>query len=56
MKTLSVLAAFVVLLFVVSSGLTQTSEQNTGYRAVSVFPTMKEGHPVADVTLVKGNE
>ena len=29
---------------------------NKGYRAVSVIPTLKEGHPVADVTLVKGNE
>jgi len=31
-------------------------KQNKGYRVVSVFPAMKEGHPVADVTLVKGNE
>jgi hypothetical protein len=34
----------------------EAAKQNKGYRVVSVFPTMKEGHPVADVTLVKGNE
>jgi uncharacterized membrane protein YkoI len=27
-----------------------------GYRVVSVMPAMKDGHPVADVTLVKGSE
>ena len=31
-------------------------KENKGYRVVSVFPTLKDGHPVADVTLVKGNE
>lgn len=29
---------------------------NKGYRAVSVMPSLKDGHPVADITLVKGNE
>lgn len=29
---------------------------NNGYRAVSVFPALKGGHPVAEVTLVKGVE
>jgi hypothetical protein len=29
---------------------------NTGFRAVSVYPAMKDGHPVADVTIVKGTE
>ena len=29
---------------------------NKGFRAVSVAPAMKSGHPVADVTLVKGEE
>lgn len=29
---------------------------NKGFRAVSVIPSSKEGHPVADVTLVKGDE
>ena len=27
-----------------------------GYRVVSVMPALKDGHPVADVTLVKGTE
>jgi uncharacterized membrane protein YkoI len=31
-------------------------KQNKGYRVVSVFPALKDGHPVADVTLVKGTE
>ena len=34
----------------------EAAKQNKGYRVVSVFPTMKEGHPVADVTLVEGSE
>lgn len=34
----------------------EAAKQNKGYRVVSIFPTMKDGHPVADVTLVKGNE
>ncbi len=29
---------------------------NKGFRAVSVVPALKDGHPVADVTLVKGTE
>lgn len=29
-------------------------KENAGYRVVSVMPTLKDGHPVADVTLVKG--
>jgi hypothetical protein len=31
-------------------------KENNGYRAVSVTPSLKEGHPVAEVTLVKGTE
>src|SRR5437867_771053 len=31
-------------------------KDNKGYRVVSVMPALKEGHPVADVTLVKGSE
>src|SRR5437870_13882204 len=31
-------------------------KENKGYRAVSVMPAIKDGHPVADVTLVKGEE
>jgi hypothetical protein len=30
-------------------------KSNGGYRAVSIFPQMKGDHPVADVTLVRGN-
>ena len=29
---------------------------NKGYRVVEVTPTLKDGHPVADVTLVKGTD
>src|SRR6266571_697008 len=29
-------------------------KENKGYRVVSVMPTLKDSHPVADVTLVKG--
>ena len=29
---------------------------NAGYRAISVMPSMKDDHPVADVTLLKGTE
>ena len=29
---------------------------NRGFRAVSVMPALKDGHPIADVTLVKGDE
>ena len=31
-------------------------KENKGYRAVSVIPALKDGHPVAGVTLVKGTE
>jgi hypothetical protein len=31
-------------------------KENKGYRVVSVFPAVKDGHPVADVTLLKGTE
>ncbi len=29
---------------------------NKGFRAVSAIPSMKDGHPVAEITLVKGEE
>src|SRR6266550_7024753 len=35
---------------------TEAVRENKGYRAVSVMPALKDGHPVADVTLVKGSE
>jgi hypothetical protein len=31
-------------------------KENTGFRAVSVMPALKDDHPVADVTLLKGTE
>src|SRR6266496_698511 len=31
-------------------------KENKGYRVVSVMPALKDGHPVADVALVKGTE
>ncbi len=31
-------------------------KENAGFRAVSVMPAMKDAHPVADVTLLKGTE
>ena len=31
-------------------------KENKGFRAVSITPAVKDGHPVADVTLVKGTE
>lgn len=34
----------------------QAAKANKGYRVVSVIPALKEGHPVAEVTLVKGEE
>ncbi len=30
--------------------------ENKGFRAVSVMPSLKDGHPVADIGLVKGTE
>jgi hypothetical protein len=32
------------------------AKENKGYRVVSVMPALKDGHPVADVSLVKGTE
>jgi hypothetical protein len=34
----------------------QAAKENKGYRVVSVMPALKDGHPVAEVTLVKGSE
>ena len=31
-------------------------KENKGYRVVSVMPALKDGHPVADVTIVKGSD
>src|SRR6266403_4372423 len=35
---------------------TEAVKENKGYRVVSVMPALKDGHPVADVSLVKGTE
>jgi len=34
----------------------QAAKEKKGYRPVSVMPAVKDGHPVAEVTLVKGSE
>jgi len=34
----------------------QALKENKGFHVVSVMPALKDGHPVADVTLVKGSE
>jgi hypothetical protein len=34
----------------------QATKENKGYRVVSVMPALKDGHPVAEVTMVKGSE
>src|SRR3989475_11870955 len=31
-------------------------KENKGFRAVSAMPSLKDGHPVAEITLVKGEE
>ncbi len=36
--------------------LAKVLKGNPGFRAVSVFPALKDGHPVAEVTLVKGDQ
>jgi hypothetical protein len=38
------------------SAATEAVKENKGYRVVSVMPALKDGHPVADVTLVKGTD
>ena len=36
--------------------LAKVLKGNPGFRAVSVFPSLKDGHPMAEVTLTKGDE
>ncbi len=36
--------------------LAKVLKGNPGFRAVSIFPALKDGHPVAEVTLIKGDE
>src|SRR5229473_5725246 len=39
-----------------SVALARVLKGNPGFRAVSIFPALKDGHPVAEVTLTKGDE
>lgn len=36
--------------------LTQVLKSNSGFRAVSIVPSLKDGRPVAQVVLTKGDE
>jgi len=36
--------------------LAKVLKGNPGFRAVSIFPALKDGHPVAEITLTKGDE
>src|SRR5205085_4980201 len=38
------------------AAVSKAVKANKGYKAVSVTPSMKDGHPTADVTLMKGTE
>jgi hypothetical protein len=38
------------------AAITKAVKANTGYRAISVIPEIKNGHPCAEVTLVKGTD
>jgi hypothetical protein len=39
-----------------SAAASEAVKDNKGYRVVSIMPALKDGHPLADVTLVKGTE
>ena len=39
-----------------SAAASDAVKANAGYRAISVMPSMKEEHPVAEVTLLKGTD
>src|SRR5262244_3296728 len=39
-----------------NAAASEAEKENKGYRVVSIMPTLKDGHPVADVMLVKGSE
>jgi len=36
--------------------LAKVLKADPGFRAVSIFPALKDGHPVAEITLTKGDE
>jgi len=38
------------------TAVSKAVKANKGYKAVSVVPSLKDGHPTADVTLLKGSE
>jgi len=38
------------------SAVSKAVKTNKGYKAVSAMPSVKDGHPTADVTLMKGSE
>jgi len=38
------------------AALAKVLKANPGFRAVSIFPALKDGHPVAEITLTKGDE
>ncbi len=38
------------------AAIEKTVKANKGFSAVSIFPALKDGHPVGNVTLVKGDE
>jgi hypothetical protein len=38
------------------AAVSKAVKANKGYKAVSVMPSVKDGHPTADVTLMKGVE
>jgi hypothetical protein len=38
------------------AAVAQARKANPGFRALSVVPSLKDGHPFADVTLAKGDE
>ena len=39
-----------------TAAVNRAVKSNKGYRAVSATPSMKDGHPTAEVTLLKGTE
>jgi hypothetical protein len=39
-----------------SVALARALKGNPGFRAVSIFPALKDGHPIAEVTITKGDE
>jgi len=36
--------------------LAKVLKTNAGFRAVSIFPALRDGHPAAEITLTKGDE